>query len=243
MASHVYDFGWTLAAIVQVVVIFFLISGPFRKFLVLFAYLLLDFVSTLALTLADVLYGGSMHVSVARASDLQKLYTHLYWTGEVVLDLLLFMTVIVLTYRATDEGRVRTAAGKLLGVVALLAVLLPFVLFHPKFTPWPNGFWFNSTSQLLNFGGAIMNLALWTALIASKRRDPQLLTVSAGLGILVTGAAISFGLRHFISLNGPRWIPDLLLLLTHLSALIIWCRAFRPAAKPRQVPSDALTSH
>ena len=39
-----------------------------------------------------------MYVSLARASDLQKL-SHFYWTGEVALDLLLFMIVIVLTYR------------------------------------------------------------------------------------------------------------------------------------------------
>ncbi len=243
MVSYVYDFGWTLAAIVQVVVIFFLVFGPLRRFLILFAYLILDFASTLALTLADIVYRGSTYVSPERASDLQKLYTHLYWTNEVVLDLLLFMIVIVLTIRATDDGPVRRMARKVLGGVALMAVFLPFILFHPKFTPWPNGFWFNSTSQMLNFGGAIMNLALWTALIASKRRDPQLLTVSAGLGILVTGAAISFGLRHFIQLSGPRWIPDLFLLITHFTGLIIWCWAFRPAANPRPVPSDAVTSH
>ena len=123
-----------------------------------------------------------------------------------------------------------------------MAVFLPFLLFHPKFTPWPNGVWFNSTSQMLNFGGAIMNLALWTALIASKRRDPQLLTVSAGLGIVVTGAAISFGLVHLTPLR-IHWLPNVFLMLTHIAGLMIWYWAFRPATNPRQVPSDAVTSH
>ena len=40
-----------------------------------------------------------------------------------------------------------------------------------------------------------MNLGLWTALIGTKKRDPLLLTVSAGLGVAVTGAAIAFGLQ------------------------------------------------
>jgi len=243
MFARIYDFGWTLAAVVQVIAIFFLLFGPFRKFLIIVTYLMLDFASTVGLTLADRLYGGATYASLAQASEHQRFYAHLYWTSEVVLDLVLFMVVIVLTYRATDEGPVRRAARKVLGGVALAAVVLPFVLFHPKFAPWPNGFWFTSTSQLLNFGGAIMNLALWAALIASKRRDPQLLTVSAGLGILVTGAAISFGVRHLIPPAGPRWISDMLLLLAHLSGLMIWCWAFRPKPSPRQVPSDALTTH
>jgi hypothetical protein len=243
MFSRVYDLLGILTTVVQVLLLAFLLKSSLRKSIVLTVYVLLDLANNTILTLFDFLYGGSSHVSLASSSEAQRMYTHLYWTGEVILDLVLFLLVIELTYHATEGGPLRAAAGKILTLVVIVVSLLPFVLFHPKFSPWPNGFWFNSTSQLLNFGGAIMNLALWTALIASKRRDPELLTVSAGMGIAVTGAAISFGLRHFISLSGPRWIPDLFLLLTHLTGLIIWCWAFRPAAKPRQVPSDAVTSH
>ena len=86
-----------------------------------------------------------------------------------------------------------------------------------------------------------MNLALWTALIASKKRDPQLLTVSAGLGVLVTGAAISFGLRHFIPAGGFRWIPDLFLMLTHLGGVLIWVAAFRRRQTKNTKPTPAVS--
>ena len=239
MLSRLTDLTYIVVAAVQLVVIVLVLIGPARKFLVLLIYVVAELVSTSALTLADMLYGGSLQVSAAHASAGQKLYTHLYWTDDVVLDLLLFLTVIVLTYQATEGTPLRAAAGKLLGGVALAAVILPFALFHPTFTPWPKGSWFNSADQLLNFGGAIMNLALWTALIGSRRRDPQLLTVSAGLGILVTGAAISLGLVHFIPPGGLRWLPTTFLLLTHLTGLLIWCWAFRPATRPHRQSTEA----
>ena len=114
----------------------------------------------------------------------------------------------------------------LIGVV-VAALVLPFVLFHPRFTPWPLGAWFNSTSELLNFGAALMNLPLWATLIGSRLRDPQFLKVSAGLGVAVTGAALAYGLRHFIPPGAFRWVPNLFLMLSQLAGWLLWCSAFR----------------
>jgi hypothetical protein len=87
---------------------------------------------------------------------------------------------------------------------------------------------------VLNFGAAVMNLALWTALIGNKKRDRQLLTVSAGLGVAVAGAAIGFGLRQFTVVGGgAREVVNLLLLpLIHVVGVFIWCRAFWPRPAP-----------
>jgi hypothetical protein len=243
LLPYVYRVLTGVSIVVQILILAFLIRGPFRQFLVVAVYVLLDFAISLFETVADFLYQGWVHTTPAGASEGQKLYTHIYWTDEVILDLVLFLMVIVLTYKAVGESPIRPAIGKLLGGVVIVVVLLPFVLFHPSFTPWPNGLWFNSTTQLLNFGAAIMNLALWTALIGSKRRDPQFLTVSAGLGVVVTGAAVTLGFRHFIPLGGFRWLPDMLLLLTHLAGLLIWCWAFRPALKRQPAPTNAVPSH
>jgi hypothetical protein len=243
MSFGVEDLLGIVIALVEFGIVFLLLQSSFRKFLILLVYVIVDSASTLAQTFVDILYGSSIQTTAAKASEGQKLYVHLYWTDEVVLDLLLFLMVIVFTYRALDEGPLRVTAGKLLGGIVLVVCLLPFVLFHPTFTPWPKSRWFDSTSQMLNFGGAVMNLTLWTALIASKRRDPQLLTVSAGLGIVVTGAAISFGLRHLIPPGGwLRWIPNVFLMLTHLGGLVAWCWAFRPTVKRHAATSDAVPS-
>ncbi len=228
MVLYIYHSLIIVSTVVQLVLLIFLLQGPFRKFPVLFIYLVADLASTVVETLADSFY------NVGRESPF---YLLLFWSDEIALDLLLFLLVIVLTYQATEGSPVRAMTGRLLGGVVLAVLLLPFVLFPRPFTsPW-----FNSTSELLNFGGAIMNLFLWTALIGSRRRDQLLLTVSAGLGVVVTGAAISFGLRHLIT-QRELWIPNMFLLLTHLTGLAIWCWAFRPAAKKPSAPPDAVTN-
>jgi len=157
-----------------------------------------------------------------------------YWTDEVLLDLLLFLMVILLIYRALEGSPMRAGMGRLLGAVVNSVAIVPFVLFSARRFSTA---WFDGTSQLLNFGAAIMNLALWTALIATKKRDPLLLTVSAGLGVAVTGAAITFGLRRFTLPGGtPQHMANLFKAITYLAGLTIWCWAFRPRARKSTAP-------
>jgi hypothetical protein len=77
-------------------------------------------------------------------------------------------------------------------------------------------------------------------LLGAKRRDPQLLTVSAGLGIYVTAHAIGFGVRQLIS-KDYGWIPGLFMVLAHLVSVYIWWTAFRPAPKISAAPNAVLT--
>jgi hypothetical protein len=141
-------------------------------------------------------------------------------TDEAIIDLLLFLMVIVMTYQALGNNPLRARIGRHIGrwLAALVAgaVLLPFVLFQG---PIFSARWFNPTSQMLTFGGAIVNLALWTALLGNRKRNPLLLAVSAGLGIAVTGAAITFGLHHFRwAANGTaRILVDLIKSLAHVA--------------------------
>jgi hypothetical protein len=52
--------------------------------------------------------------------------------------------------------------------------------------------------------------------------------VCAGLGVAVTGVAITYGLLQFTSADF-RWLPDLFKSLTQVGSLVIWCWAFRPS--------------
>ncbi|HEY7335983.1 MAG TPA: hypothetical protein VH639_13935 [Bryobacteraceae bacterium] len=222
MIRYVYDFLAAVQGAVVLAVIVLLLLGPLRRFWVVFAHAFWAFVGTVGLTVFDILRSAS-HVA---------LYAHAYWINEVVLDLLLFLVVIVLTHTAAPEGELRQKIDRLLLLVAAAMIALPFLAFHPRFHPWPTAQWFNSTGEILNFGAAIMNLALWGALIAT-RRDPQLLKVSAGLGIRLTGTALSYGVRHFIPLGTSNLLPNLFLMLTQLAGWSILCWAFWPAAKAR----------
>jgi hypothetical protein len=214
---------------IQAAVIIFLLRGAFRRYPLLLIYSVLQLAATVVEEYVYRAFGQSSAV-----------YGKLYWTDEVILDLLLFLMVITLTYQALEGSPLRAMMGRLLGVVGVMVLVVPFVLFSARRFSTP---WFDGTSQLLNFGAAIMNLALWTALIATKRRDPLLLKVSAGLGVAVTGAAIAFGLRRFTQIESiPQQLADLFKTVTYLASVAIWCWAFRPSVRKSPTPPAAIST-
>jgi hypothetical protein len=203
--------GWISIALL-VLLVALLLRGPFRHYPLILTYC----VTQLILTAGEDYF---------RILQRRSIYSALYWTDEILLNLLLFLMVIVFTYRALGDSPMRAALGKLLGAVFVLVLLLPMLIF--KGPAFRSTSWLNHTSQLLSFCAAILNLGLWSALVANRRRDQLLLSVSAGLGIAVTGAAISYGVRGFFSLNWI-WVPDVFMSATFVVCLFIWCWAFRP---------------
>ncbi len=201
--------------VLQVVLVFFLI-GTDRKYVLLL-------IRSVAQLIANVLEPLVAH----QWGNQSAVFAKVYWTDEVVLDFLIFLVVISLAYSASEDSPMRQPLQKLLLGILIVVTLLPFVLLqHPLFTTH----WFNRTSQILNFGASIMNLALWSVLLAGRRRDTQLLTVSVGVGVAVTGAAIAWGVRQWMHIE-RQWIPDTFLAVVYLASVLIWCWAFRPAAK------------
>ena len=224
---HLIDIGDALAL---GSVIFLLLRGYSRKFWPLLVYVVWELLSSVGLSVYDLLYNG-MVVGENASKEAVKWYARLYWTNDVIVDLLRFLLVIGLMYRATS-GPKRASVARILSGIVVIALALPFLLF-PMFPngpkPWIEGSWFNSTSELLNFGAAIMNLVLWGVLIADRKRDPQLAIVSVGLGVVVTGAAISYGFKVYIVSSAAVFLPNMFLVLTRLVGWGIWCRAFWPA--------------
>ncbi|HXP87256.1 MAG TPA: hypothetical protein VN841_21165 [Bryobacteraceae bacterium] len=230
--SQVFNVLEVIGVILQIALLLFLLPGGFRKFPLLLVYSALQLV-------ADVAEVAVSHEFGLRAVQ----YVKLYWSDEVLLDLLLFLMVIVFTYQALEGSPLRAQAGRFLAGVVLIALVAPFVVYYHR-TLFSTQ-WFNGVSQWLNFGGAIMNLGLWTALLSNKKRDPQLVMVSVGLGLAVTGAALYFGLRQFITSNGLRPFAELVGVLTHLLGVFVWCWTFRPTALRQggaKQPSPAATS-
>jgi hypothetical protein len=216
----------------NIVLLVLLLRGFLPKFLLLFAYNLAQF--------SIVVIEKVLSQSGGRSSDL---YSHVYWTSEVIWDFLLFLLVIELIHRALAGRPERELARKILLVVLVAVVVLPFLLFHDR--PLFQSRWFAGASQLINFGAAILTLVLWGALIASRNRDTQLMTVCAGLGLTVTGAAFAWGIRQLASgrndmAQDVRNVADVFAAVTYIAGLALWCWAFRspPQAVPRStVPS------
>jgi hypothetical protein len=215
--------------LIQAAVIVFLLRGSFRRYPLLLLYCVFQLGATITEEYVYRVFG-----------EASNFFYRLYWTDEISLDLALFLMVITLTYRALEGSPLRLGMGRLLGGVLVLVLVVPFVVFSSRRFSNP---WFDGTSQLLNFGGAILNLGLWTALIATKKRDPLLLSVSAGLGVAVTGAAIAFGLRRFTPPGGTtQQLANLFKTGTYLASVAIWCWAFRPAARKTPAPPSAVNA-
>lgn len=225
MLESVYNILGVVGVVLQLALVALLVPS-IRRYPVLFAYS----VVYLATTTLEFLVVNTV------GRD-RSIYSTIYWTDEVLLDLLLFFVVISLVYQAARENPLAAVFHKMLMGVVAAAVILPFVLLNP---PYFKAHWFNGTSQMLNFGATLMNLALWTVLIGLRRKDPQLLLVSVGVGIAVTGASVSYGLRQFLA-RDLYWLPNLFLILTHVAGVAIWSWAFRPGAKTSTARTGALS--
>ncbi len=207
-------------ALLQVATVVFMLAGHIRKYAFVLIYCLLQLGTSMV----------EMTVT-SRFGPRSRLFYHLFWTDEIGLDLVLFFILIVLTYRAMEGSPAQAAMGRMLGAVIAIVMALPFVLFKGAFVKTA---WFDHMSQLLNFGAALLNLGLWTALLGSGKRDPQLLTVSAGFGVVATGVATSFGLRRLVHFPGAgsnslAWMSaNLVFVAAHLGGALILCWAFRP---------------
>jgi hypothetical protein len=215
--------GWASIVLLLLLAIL-LLRGPFRQYPLILAYCIIQLILT----------AGEDYLRIIHSA---RFYAALYWTDELLLNLLLFLMVITFTYRALGDSPMRAAMGKLLGAIFVVVLLIPLLIFKgPAFRSTP---WLNHTSQLLSFCAAVLNLGLWSALVGNRRRDRLLLAVSAGLGIAVTGAAISYGVRGFFSLDWI-WVPDVFMSATFVVCMIIWCWTFRPGSAATRTRAAAL---
>jgi hypothetical protein len=212
--------------LLELYLVFLLLRGSFRRYPVFFVYILAQLIGD-SLEAFAFYHGG--HDSTN--------FRHFYWGDEVTVALLLFLVVITFTYEALRDNPLRPKAGKILAVIVILTLISPFVLFHSRAFTYR---WFNSTDQMLNFGGAIMNLVLWGALLANRRRDPQLLTISMGVGIAATSAALVWGARLWVS-DPNRWPLDTFAVLVHGASLLLWIWVFRPKSPSSPAPKPATT--
>ncbi len=204
----------------QLLLLYLLLRGPIRRYYLIFIYVVVETLGTYADKYARGL-GGAQFRAV-------------YYGTEVFTDLLLFVVVILFTYQIMEDSPLRAKVRKILALIALGTMVVPAVAFS---SPYFSRAWYDSTIQLFNFGAAIMNLGLWTAIIATKNRDRQLMLVCAGLGIAVAGNAALWGMRK-LTTGEARAVANLLIQIMYLVRLGIWCWAFRPQRKNPSPPVD-----
>jgi hypothetical protein len=223
-----YDPLIIVSLILQVGVIVFLSEGAFRKYPLVLAYSLIRLTTSVLEVLVSHKYGSQT-----------IFFRQLYYSNRVVLNLVLFLMVTTIIYQLLAGNPHRPMIGKLLIGIVAAGLLLPFLVLSRPFTIH----WLNGMSQFLYFGSGIMALVLWTVLLTSPTRDAQLLKFTMGLGVAMTGAAVSFGLLQWMRSPRLAWMPNLFLQVTHVAGVLVWCWAFRPEKPQTSASPNAVASH
>jgi len=207
--------AWGVGLWLNLLVISALLRGAYRQYPFAFAYSVALLLSTVAEIAAS-----------AFQPEVRRLY---YWTDEIILDILVFCVVIAFIDHAAAEANRSTVQRRWLVTAAALIFAASFIIrWDPLATLNRN---MTLISRDLNICAVILDLILWSLLLASRRPDRRLLLLSGGLGIQLTGAIIGGSLR---GLSRSGWIPGTLLeVITGLLGLYIWWQAIRPAPVPR----------
>ena len=212
----------------ELLIIAALLRGGYRRFPLVFAYTIADFLATIV----ELPSGLGYVRSVPWAANA---YAAVYWLNETILQVLIYAVVMSLIYQATGKLRSRRIVRASLIAGAILFAGISFLIHRDPalnmgsfMTPWIRD---------LNLSSAILDLALWALLIASREKDHRLLLLSGGLGILFTGEAIGESTRDLALRSHSRGISlfgNSLIMLTNLLFLYIWWQALRAAPERRQ---------
>jgi hypothetical protein len=156
---------------------------------------------------------------------------------------LVFAVVLSLVYYATAKLPSRRLIRIALLIAAVLFVGITFGITYQSGASH-QGLWLTPWFRDVKFGAAVLDLALWAMLLASREKDQRILFLSCGLGIMFAGQAIGESIRslsigresHIVATVG-----GLLGLAADTAMMYLWWRTFRaqqPAAtKVRPVRS------
>lgn len=163
----------------------------------------------------------------------------MYWTLSLIYQGTIFLFMLQLIYRISQELPNRSTLIRGLAFVAIVAAGLS-AWSHREMRL--NAF-MSIFSRDLTFLAAVLNMVLWRFLIQVKKRDMLLLAVSAGLGIQCTGDALGHSLR-FLAKEFTTSVPltdigNVIMSLTAVATVAIWHTAF--ARKPAPAGNSAPT--
>ncbi len=205
----------------QVLVVAALLRGSWRRFPLLLAFSIEEFVSVLVQAPGALEAMRGLHPPGLP-------YWVTYWTGQAITQLLLYAVVISLLYRACERLRSVQVARLLLILGACLVAGGTFLAHYGQspvrgmqLTPW---------FRDLNFACMWMDFVLFASLLAARDKDRQLLLLSGGLGVEFAGASFGESLRQMAMRS--RSLPlaragSVIMVAASLFRLYTWWRALR----------------
>jgi hypothetical protein len=224
--------GYAVGLPLELLIIAALVRGPYKRFPVLFAYTIVSFLTTVVEIPAYIAHYRGGPTPRSRAA--------FYWFDEGILMVLLFLVVVTLIWHATANIRSRRPVRTVVIVGPLVFAAFSFLIHYTPNAAGP-GVWMTPWTRDCYFATAILDLGLWTMLIASREKDRLLLLLSGALGIQFTGEAIGGSIRLLaVAIFGRTEqarplivIGNVLMVATNLLCMYIWWRALREA------PADA----
>jgi hypothetical protein len=218
-----YAIGLPLDLMILVV----LLRGQWRQYPFAFAYVAGDFLTSVL----EIQPG--LHYETASVQA-RKSFLRLYWWDERVMQVLVFLLIVSLIYRAVAHLEIRYTL--LAGVVCAILVLAGGTFFFYYDPSKPTGRWIVPWLRNLNFCAAMLNLSLWGTLISSPRKDYRLLMLSGALGIQFTGGAVGQAIR--IVSHSSAQLASYSISISNLICLYIFWRAFRMPDAPPDVERE-----
>jgi hypothetical protein len=223
--------GWGLGLPLEILVIIALLRGGYRRYPIVFSYVLALFVSTLV----DIPF--QLQSFLTPDAAVIRLGARVYWIHEWILETLIFMAVLSLIDLATASSRSRRAMRvALAGGALLFAGLDLWIHYRPE--PVKFGVWMTPWTRDLSVCATVLDLGLWMILIASRKRDGALLLICGALGMQFSAEAIG---KAMVQLSQAHRSSALALtgavvaVAGNLICLYVWWQTFR--ALPRAVPA------
>ena len=200
----------------ELMVIAALLRGEYRRYPFVFLYVVVDLLTTILEIQPSMAYSSG-------TPEARHRWAQMFWFNERIMQVLVFLLVISLVYRATKHLRPRHSlltgticATLLVAAISFWAHYDPNLILGRYMTPW---------TRDLNFCAAVLDLGLWALLIGSRKKDYQLLLVTGALGIQFAGGAIGQSLRDM----SPAIVTAAsdFLMITNVARVYIWWRALR----------------
>jgi hypothetical protein len=205
----------------QILTISALLRGVWRQYPLVFLYVIASFLATLTEVPRAFRY-----FTASRYGTLAKLY----WVNEGILQVLILAVVVGFIYSATNHLRSRQVIRfVLLAGTVLFTGITFWIHYDPSLRL---GVWMTTWGRYVKLCATFLDLALWTMLISSARKDRLLLTLTGAMGIMFAGEAIGGSIR---TLSVPNFseavslLGSIIYVLADILFMYIWWQAFRRA--------------
>jgi hypothetical protein len=202
-----------------------LLRGNWRRFPLLFALVVAEFL--IAVAELPTVWAVTLHGNAAARSWSARIYAQ----GEVFLEFLTLVLVISLIFRASAHLRSRNVMRATCVAGAILFVGISFrIHYDPRVSV---GLWLTPWTRDLSLGASVLDVALWVLLLGRREKDGRILLLSGALGLEFAGAAMGHSLRSMATRYHawPAMVGGKLVVITSIMRVYLWARAFRQPAR------------